>query len=374
MPRHEHEPNESGSAGGPPTVVDVERFKGRVSVRSLMLTLITVLAVLYTLYFARPVLMPLALAILLSLVLMPVVRAMARRLRLPHEVSAALLLLILAVFVGGLFYQLGAPAMAWLEQLPESYEEIDRKLHFIRRPVEELQEAAEKVDDATALDSEPSLEVKVQQPSSLQLVLQGAWGLVAGMCLVGAFLFFLLVSGDMFLLKLVRVIPRFEDKKRAVTIAHEIQSEVARYVFTITAINIAVGVAPGGVLFALGVPNAALWGVMAAVLNYIPYVGAIVGVLIVGVVAITTFDSVGYAMLAPASYLAITLVESNFVTPMILGKRLLLNALVLFASVIFWGWIWGVPGALIAVPITVAMRITFDRIEQLRPFAEFIGR
>jgi predicted PurR-regulated permease PerM len=264
--------------------------------------------------------------------------------------------------------------MAWLEQLPESYEEIDRKLHFIRRPVEELQEAAEKVDDATALDSEPSLEVKVQQPSSLQLVLQGAWGLVAGMCLVGAFLFFLLVSGDMFLLKLVRVIPRFEDKKRAVTIAHEIQSEVARYVFTITAINIAVGVATGGVLFALGVPNAALWGVMAAVLNYIPYVGAIVGVLIVGVVAITTFDSVGYAMLAPASYLAITLVESNFVTPMILGKRLLLNALVLFASVIFWGWIWGVPGALIAVPITVAMRITFDRIEQLRPFAEFIGR
>jgi predicted PurR-regulated permease PerM len=206
------------------------------------------------------------------------------------------------------------------------------------------------------------------------VLLEEARWATASLLLMAGFLFFMLASGDTFLSKLVKVIPRFRDKKRAVAIVHEVQEDIAVYMLAITLINAGMGAAVGGVMLALGVPNAALWGVMATLLNYIPYVGAIVGVGVVALVSLATFDSVGYALLAPLTYTVLTSVEANVVTPLILGKRLRLNPLVLFAAVIFWGWVWGVPGAFVAVPITVAMRIIFDRVEQLRPLAEFFGR
>lgn len=370
-------PERDQPAGAEPgkSILDVGKLADGVSIRSVMLTILAVLAVLYTLHFARPVLMPLALAVLLSLVLMPLVRILERKLRLPQAGGAALLLIVLVLGVALMVYHLSGPAMTWLREMPQSFDELEQRLRFIREPVEDIQKAAEKVEEATSLDSQPGIEVKMQAPSTgLQMLIEGARGFIAGLVLVGAFLFFLLATGDTFLLKLVRIIRRFEDKKKAVTIAHQIQEEIGHYALTITLINAGLGLATGGVLFALGVPNAALWGVMAAVLNYIPYLGAIVGVAIVGMVSLITFDSVGYALLAPLAYLVLTSVEANFVTPLILGKRLLLNPLMLFTCVIFWGWLWGIPGALIAVPITVAMRITFDHIEQTRSLAEFFGR
>lgn len=356
-------------------VIDIARLSGHVSVRSIMLTVMGVLAVIYTLYFARELLMPIALAILLSFVLMPVVRLMQRKLRVPKVIGAFLVLLGLAALVGIGFYYLTGPAMGWLERLPESIARIEYKLRQFREPVEKLQDAAAQVERATTAEGRAGIEVEMKEgPSPLEQVFRGARGLVAALLFVAAYLFFLLAFGDTFLLKLVRVIPRFSDKKKAVAIVHEIQEETAHYAVTITAINAGMGVGVGAALFAIGVPNAALWGVMATLLNYVPYLGAVVGIAIVAMVSLLTFDSAGYALLAPLSYLTLTSIEANFVTPMILGNRLLLNPVVVFACVIFWGWLWGIPGALIAVPITVAMRIALERIEQLRPAAEFLGR
>ncbi|HZW08476.1 MAG TPA: AI-2E family transporter, partial [Phycisphaerales bacterium] len=273
-----------------------------------------------------------------------------------------------------IFYHLGGPALTWLRELPESFDEIEAKLRVLREPVEDLQKAAKQVEEATSIQSQSGVELNVSDTSTLEsLVAEAQWAVVLT-CLMGGFLFFMLASGDTFLAKLVKVIPRFQDKKQAVAIVHEIQEDIAVYVLTITLINAGMGAAVGVSLLALGVPNAALWGVMAAVLNYIPYIGAIVGVGIIALVSLVTFESVGYALLAPLSYLLLTTLEANVVTPLILGRRLRLNPLVLFTAVIFWGWVWGVPGALVAVPITVAMRIMFDRIEQMRPMAEFFGR
>jgi predicted PurR-regulated permease PerM len=350
------------------------RVGGRVNIRSLMLVVLGLLAVMYTLYFARPILMPLAVALLLSFVFMPPVRFVHHRLRLPHAASAAVVLLLLLVVIGVIFYNLSGPALTWVRELPESFRDIEQKLRVIREPVEDLQKAAKQVEEATSIDSSPGMELKVSERGALEVLLEEARWATASLLLMAGFLFFMLASGDTFLSKLVKVIPRFRDKKRAVAIVHEVQEDIAVYMLAITLINAGMGAAVGGVMLALGVPNAALWGVMATLLNYIPYVGAIVGVGVVALVSLATFDSVGYALLAPLTYTVLTSVEANVVTPLILGKRLRLNPLVLFAAVIFWGWVWGVPGAFVAVPITVAMRIIFDRVEQLRPLAEFFGR
>lgn len=355
-------------------IISAARVTGRVNIRSVMLTVLGLLAIIYTLYFARPLLMPIALAVLLSLVLMPVVRFLRRKLRLPDVVSSGLIVIGLAAVTIGGVYLLHRPAVNWLRELPQGFARMEDEIRELRRPVEELHQAAEQVDAAANVSDGSALEVKVKQPGSVDMLIDGLQGLVIGGFMVGAYVFFLLASGDMFLLKLVRVIPKFEDKKLAVTIVHEIQEDIASYVFTITLINIALGVTVGGVLYALGVPNAGLWGVMATVLNYVPYLGAAVGVMVVGTVAMLRFDTVAEVLTPPICYLVLTSVEATFITPLILGKRLTLNPVVLFTCVVFWGWLWGIPGALIAVPCTVALAIMCTHIKQLQPVAEFISR
>jgi predicted PurR-regulated permease PerM len=197
---------------------------------------------------------------------------------------------------------------------------------------------------------------------------------ITGVATMFILLYFLLASGDLFLLKLVKVMPTLQDKKQAVEIAHKIQQQISTYLFTVTLINSGVGLAIGVAMYIIGMPSPVLWGVMAGLLEYIPYLGATVGISVVTLVAIFTFDNLGHALLAPAVYFGLVAVEANLIVPMVLARRLTLNPVVVFTGLIFWGWMWGIIGILLAVPILATFKIFCDFIEPLSPIGEFLGR
>ena len=168
--------------------------------------------------------------------------------------------------------------------------------------------------------------------------------------------------------------PTLRDKKRAVEISHEVQQNISQYLFSVSLINIGMGLLVGGGLYLMGVPNAAMWGLFVAVLNFVPYFGPVAGVIALGTVGLLTFDTLGKGLLPPALYLVLHLLEANLVTPMLLGRRFTLNPVVIFVSLIFWTWLWGVPGALLSVPILVSIKVVCDRVPALSPVSELLNR
>jgi predicted PurR-regulated permease PerM len=201
----------------------------------------------------------------------------------------------------------------------------------------------------------------------------GTTAFVSEAIVVMVLLYFLLASGDLFLRKLIKVLPTFKDKKRAVEIAREVERNISTYLFTVTLINVGVGVAVGLGVWLLGMPNPVLWGVLACVLTYIPYLGAIVGIGILGLAALLTFEDLGHALAVPAVYMFVSFLEGNFVTPLVLGRRLTLNPVVIFVGLLFWFFLWGIPGALLAVPILAVFKIVCDHVDTLAPIGEFFG-
>jgi predicted PurR-regulated permease PerM len=198
-------------------------------------------------------------------------------------------------------------------------------------------------------------------------------GFVAGALETLVLLYFLLAVGDLFLQKLIRVLPQFKDKKKAVTIARETEASISTYLFTVTLVNLALGTIVTLVMLAVGMPNPVLWGALAALAEFIPYLGSTTLLVILALAGLVTFPSTGHALLVPASYLAVNIVQSNLVTPVILGRRLTLNPVAILVGLIFWWWMWGVAGAFIAVPLLATFKIFCDHIESLAPIGEFLG-
>ncbi len=186
-------------------------------------------------------------------------------------------------------------------------------------------------------------------------------------------LYLLLASGDMFIHKLVHVMPTWRDKKRAVEINREIQHNISHYLFSVSLINLGLGLIATVGFYFMGVPNAAMWGMVVAILNYVPYFGPIVGVTFLATVGLLFFDSLWQGLLPPCWYLLLHLLEANLVTPILLGRRFTLNPVMIFISLIFWTWLWGVPGALLSVPILVSIKVVCDRVPTLSPVSELLA-
>jgi predicted PurR-regulated permease PerM len=350
----------------------------RVRVRSRILTGLFTLAILYTCYFAQAVLIPIALALLLNLLLAPVVRGLKKYLRLPEGFGAALVLLAFVAVVIGTIYGLSGPATRWFAQLPVAMSEARGKVEALRRPVKEVQQAAKKVEnlaqgESKAGDQQP-VQVAVQGPSLTQMFLDGAVTVIAGLVVMIALLFFLLASGDTLLRQAVTIAPRLGDKRRVVEIVRETEDDISYYLLTVSMINAGLGVAVGIAMFILGMPNALLWGVMAGVFNFVPFLGAVTGISIVGLVALITFDQAWSIFLPPLSYLCLTSIEAQFVTPALLARRLTLNPVAVFLALIVWTWMWGIAGALLAVPLLATFKICCDHVEPLQPIGTMLGR
>jgi len=174
--------------------------------------------------------------------------------------------------------------------------------------------------------------------------------------------------------KAVRALPTLTDKKRAVGIANNMEEHISRYLLAVTAINVGLGVAETVAMYLLGMPNPVLWGVMAAVFNFVPYLGALVGGVMIGMAGYVHAGEIEWGLLVGAVYFGITSIEGGFVTPMLLAHRLTLNPVILLVGVIFWGWLWGIPGTLLAVPLMSSFKILCDHIEPLAPIGEFLGQ
>ena len=349
------------------------RMQGPYDIRSVALTGLFILASFYTLYLGRSFFLPIILALLLSFLLSPVVRWL-KKLHIPEAISAALVVLGLLGALGLGMYELAGPAYEWARQAPQSFKRLEKKLADLKQPVQTMSRATatvEKITKVGAGTEPPKIEVK-QESLGERLFSQTTEILAAGSVMF-ILLFFLLASGDMFLRKLIRVLPRLEDKKRAVEIARQIESDISVYLATITFINACLGFATWGAMALLGVPNPLLWGVMAWTTNYIPYLGAMVMYATLTMVGFLTFDTVGHALLVPGAFGVLNILEAYLLTPLVLGRRLTLNPVVIFLALTFWGWIWGVSGAILAVPIMAVFKIFCDHSEPLAPIGEFLG-
>ncbi len=313
------------------------------------------------------------LACLLALLLAPVVRGL-KRLRVPEGVGALLVLVVVVVAFAAAVYELTGPALDWLDRAPGSMRRVEQRLRQLKAPVEKVSEATERVERMARVEPGAApRQVEVAGESLGARLFQNVWDFSANTVVMFILLYFLLASGDLFLRKLVRVLPTRADRQRAVEIARQVQSEVSAYLSTMTLINLCLGAAVALAFHFLGMPNPVLWGVMVALLNFIPYLGPLVGIATMAVVGFLTYPEVGRALLVPAVYFALNFVESSFATPFVLGRRLTLNPVVVFVGLTFWGWLWGVVGALIAVPLLVVLKIFCDRTERLAPLGEFLG-
>lgn len=364
-------PEEQGDER-PPEVLAVGALQ-TVAPRSFILMGLFLLVLFHTLLLTRDLFLPLMLAFFLSFLLSPVLRVL-KRAHIPEAVGAALLLLVLVGGVGLGVYSLVTPATEWIAKAPESMTRVQRKLRALRAPIQQMNRTADAVERTIAGDTTAAPVAAVKSPSWIkEAIFGGTTAFVSEAIVVIVLLYFLLASGDLFLRKLIKVLPTFKDKKRAVEIAREMERNISTYLFTVTLINVGVGVAVGFGVWLLGMPNPVLWGVLAGVLTYIPYLGAIVGIGILGLAALLVFDDVGQALAVPAVYLVVSFVEGNFVTPMVLGRRLTLNPVVIFVGLLFWFFLWGIPGALLAVPTLAVFKIICDHVDTLAPVGEFFG-
>jgi predicted PurR-regulated permease PerM len=340
-------------------------------VASIALTGLLVLALFYTIYFMRSVLLPLVLALLLSYLLRPIVRGLAE-LKIPLAVGAAVILIALLALVGSGISALTAPTVAWLQKAPAGLTELQHKLLPVKKSVAQVTQATGEIEKLATTNAEAKA-VEVKRHPITETFVTRTPEFIASAVLSLILLYFLLVYDQVFIAKLVKLLPTFADKKTAVAIVHDIESQVSRYLFTITAINACLGLAVGTAVGLLGLRNPVMWGVMVALLNFVPYLGALTGIICMTIGATLSFDNLGYALIFPAVYLAFGTLEGSFITPWIMGRSLTLNPVIILLSLTFWGWMWGIVGIILAVPILAAFKILCAHIKPMEPLAEFLS-
>ena len=342
--------------------------------RSVEATLLTVLAVLYTLYFARSFLIPIVFALLLNFLLSPLIRRMAK-MSIKPPLGAAFVVVVLLAGMGWGAYQLATPAQRWAAVAPESFMKAQSKLRGIIKPMQQVSKNVEQAASAVGSPAGKAQEVVVQAGPSLSSRLFGTTQrVIAGLLEIFILLYFLLAGGDLFLQKLIKVLPHVSDKVKAVDIARATEATVSAYLTTTLLVNLVEGTLVALVLWLIGMPSVVLWGVIVFFLEFVPYLGAATAVVVLSVAGLTTFDQPAHALLVPGSFLAINMLQANLVTPLLLGHRLTLNPVAIFTGLAFFYWIWGVPGAFLAVPVLATFKIFCDNIESLAAIGEFLGQ
>jgi predicted PurR-regulated permease PerM len=349
-------------------------------VRSAALTTLAVLALLYTLYFARDFLIPIVLAVVLNFLLAPAIRAMAR-IHIAPPLGAAIVVLGLVGALGAAVYGLAGPAQRWMAEAPADMRRMEGKLRRIARPVQAVQATAEEVQKAagaigadTGAQSAPTQTVVVREGRSLTSRMFGTTEkIITALIEIIILLYFLLAAGDLFLQKLIKVLPGEEQRTRAVTVARRVESAVSQYLLTALFLNVAEGIVVGALLWAIGVPNAPLWAAVVALLEFIPYLGGATITVVLAIAGLTTFETIPRALMVPGVFVAVNLLWANLVWPMAQGRRLTLNPTAIFISLAFFWFLWGVAGVFLAVPILASFKILCDNLPSLAAVGEFLG-
>jgi predicted PurR-regulated permease PerM len=366
------DPRESAKVASRARLRITELLQKPFDVRSVALTGLFILAIFYTMYFTRSVLLPIVLALLLSYLLRPVIRALAR-LKIPSLISSALVLILLLALVTSGVSSLVTPFNSWLQKAPTGFSELQHKLMPVKQSLAQVAQASGQIEKLAAPESQTAPKVEVQHHPITDMLFVRTPEFIASTVLLLVLLYFLLAYDGVFMSKLIKLLPTLSDKKRAVSIVTDIESHVSRYLVMVTIINICLGLAVGTTVGLLGLRNPVMWGVMVAVLNFVPYLGALTGIICMTVGAVLSFDSFGYALVFPAVYLGYGILEGSFITPWVMGRSLTLNPVIILLSLTFWGWMWGIVGIILAVPILAAFKIFCAHIKPMEPIAEFLS-
>jgi predicted PurR-regulated permease PerM len=345
-----------------------------ITASTIALVLLAFIATCFALYAGRGLLMPIAIAVMLGFLLRPPVRWFYRR-GLKEPIGAGIVVLGSVLIVVGIVRILAAPASTWLARAPEAIEEFASKMQRTGGAVAQIEETAAKVEQI-ASGGQPRPRQAVTPVPARTPLLRRMFGdltdFAGGIFSVIFLTYFLLASGDLFMRKMTDMMPRGRARMPR-EISNEIETSVSRYLRTVTFINIGLGLATWGALALLGMPNAGLWGMLAGVLNIVPYLGAVATAGVLTLAAVASFESLGHALLMPGAFLLLNMIEANVVTPVLLGRQFPLNAVAVFVGLLFWGFVWGVPGAILAVPMMVTLKIVCDRFPSLQPLGELLG-
>lgn len=341
----------------------------RISVTGLF-----VIAIFYTLYFAAPILIPITIAILLSMLLSPAVDWL-ERLALPRAVGSALIVAAALGLIAGSIVTLAGPAQEWLTRLPASFAKMEERLKLIKKPIAEIEKATEQIETVTDLSQKPVRRqvVELRRPSFAGELLSGTQRIATSIGMVLILLYFLLATGDLFGRKLVAIMPTDENRARTVDIVRSVKRDISFYLLSLTITNIGYGLLVTVAAAALGVENALLWGAATLIFSFAPYIGPVVIITLLTMASMISLPSLTAALALPAIYLTVLLTVQNLISPFIWGRRLALNPVAIFISIILWGWMWGMAGALLAVPLLASFKIVAERVGALRPAAELLG-
>ncbi|TPO02806.1 AI-2E family transporter [Mesorhizobium sp. B1-1-5] len=334
---------------------------------------IFILLTIAALYFARDFFMPVILAFLLALTLTPIVRFL-RKHGVPEVVSATLLVLlsIFVFVVAG--YLLSGPVIDLINNSYSIGQQLTERLAPFKRPLERVMDLAHQLEALTETSQEPGVQRVAVAPSGV-LSTAASNILEAGTSITIVFVLslFLLASGTLFYEKIVQSFTSMTQKKRALRVVYDVEHEISHYLLTVALINAGLGTVIGLGLWGLGMPTPLVWGAAAALLNFLPYVGALMTVLLVAIIALISFDTIAYALLAPAFVVLCDIVEGQFVTPTVVGRRLEINAVAILIAIAFWSWLWGFVGALMAVPLLVVIKVFCDHFEGLSHVGNFLA-
>jgi predicted PurR-regulated permease PerM len=341
--------------------------------------MVLALLVLYACALAKTLVVPILLAVLLSLLLAPAVRRL-RRWYVPRPLAAFVVLAGTLAIIGFGMVMLASPAQGFLEKAPRGVQRMELAVKEWRRPMEEVsRRASQSLDRLANLASSASTdgaaapEAAAGTPGLARRATAMMPSLLAGLAIVVFLTFLLLLYGDAILRKSASLMPRFQDRRRLVETTRHTQAQLSSYVLTITAINTGLGLVVAGALALLGVEDPLLWGGMAGLLNFAPYVGPLIGLVLLTLAGFAQFADPAQALLPPLVFLMIQTLEGQLLTPMILGRSMALDPVIVFLSLLLLGWLWGVVGLLLAVPLLTCLRICAEQVRGWYPLARLLG-
>jgi predicted PurR-regulated permease PerM len=356
-----------------PELIEALEGSGWQAYAQFSLCLMAVLATVAALYFARAILFPMALAFVLYFLFAPAVRSMTRFHWFPESVSAGIVVACVAAVIVVASFFLAGPISAWVSHAPETLKIAEEKLRFLMEPMDKIDQATDKVSNmANGSKEKPVIKVSIDQPPITSYLLNATMNFLAGLTIVVALLYLMLAMGHRTLNSIVELMPTREDKRGIVTMIRNVEQGISGYLISVTIINAVLGLVIGSVLGLMRFPDPILLGVMAASLNFVPFVGCIIGSGITFLIGIVYLDTPTQALLGAMAYMAINILEGNVITPMILGRSMKLNPPIVFISIVFWGWVWGLGGILIAVPMLGIAKIATDHFEPLKPVARVL--
>jgi predicted PurR-regulated permease PerM len=342
---------------------------GRRSATSIVIATILIIAALR---LAQVIVLPIVVAMLLTLMLSAPVRWLHGR-RIPERVAAGIVVFgAIGIAVGSATF-LAAPARQWVASAPETIQKLETKVRRMAMPLTALQRSADQMARATAPAApDAPRTVQIAAPSIFARASLSTIAAIPVTLTVVFLTYFLLANGSLFRRKFAGLLPGRHELRRREHLLGQIEIAASHFLITVVAVNTGVGVLTALTLWAVGVANPFVWGGVAAILNFVPYLGPLITAALITVAGLASFDEPARALIAPAVFLVIHMTETNLVTPTLLGRHLPVNTVAIFVGLLFFAWLWGIPGAVLAVPLTVCAKLVCDHVPALTHVGELL--